>query len=89
LTWRAEIAPLIRRSLEDTQELPYLVRRRRLRQLYPLIEGGRVPSYRLRIWQDEVRRQLGHKKKRKGLREEKQQGDLFGMKPAIIELRPR
>jgi hypothetical protein len=81
LTWRSEIAPLIRRSLEDTKGLPYRERREQLWNLYPLpYQAGFRRAYRHRIWMDEIRRQLGHKKKRKGLREEKQQGDLFGMK---------
>ena len=79
MTWRSEIAPLLRRALEDTQGLPYRERRKRLKELYPLEESwGRVPTYRQRVWNDEARKLLGHKKPRKGLKERGAEGSLFG-----------
>jgi hypothetical protein len=68
LTWRQQFRPVIREVLEETREHTYQARRKALWRAYAADEDAQT-SYTRRIWLDEVRVQLGHKKKRKGLKE--------------------
>ena len=79
MSWREQAAPIIKHVIavvgrEDTQKL-----KTRLREAYPLSWPGYWPR---KIWNDEIRRQLGKKPPlqkggRKPLRTPEGQGRLF------------
>lgn len=61
MTWRQRLAPLIAAALAETEGLTLNERRKALRTAWYQSWGpGRDWPYA--VWQDECRRQLGHKK---------------------------
>lgn len=77
MTWRQRLTPLIRETLLITQHKPYRERRKALRIMWDDTGLGDRRCWPYKVWLDEIRVQMGHKRKRKGLKQCEAQRRLF------------
>lgn len=80
MNWREESAPIIAKVIAETKSDELHLLKARLREAYPFGHYGMWP---LKIWRDEIKRQLGKKSPlQKGGRKPEpvpaEQGRLFG-----------